>query len=146
MALDYTLDVSSKVPVPLPSPPWVDSWARGGCRSKRRAGSTDATVSHQSEEHHLALCLLMLSHGVRGDTLENNGSTVVKGVAAVKASSQGYECSVCDKVYASYQALGGHKTSTSRNCRRRLRAATKRHPTAARTLRRRRRCGRRGRR
>jgi hypothetical protein len=102
MALDYTLDVRSKLPVPPPSPPQVDSWARGGRRSKRRA---DAAVSHQSEEEHLALCLLMLSRGVRGYTSENGGA------AAAKASSQGYECSVCGKVYASYQALGGHKTS-----------------------------------
>jgi hypothetical protein len=109
MALDYALGVSSKPP---PSPPRVDSWARGGRRSKRRAGSADAVCGGQSEEEHLALCLLMLSRGVRGDINPEDAVASARsaGPAAAKAS-QGYQCSVCGKVYASYQALGGHKTS-----------------------------------
>ncbi|GJN32935.1 hypothetical protein PR202_gb21480 [Eleusine coracana subsp. coracana] len=105
------LDVSSisKPPVPPPSPPRVDSWARGGRRSKRRAGSADAAAHQQSEEEHLALCLLMLSRGVRGEADEDNAGAVNK--TATTAAAKGYECSVCGKVYASYQALGGHKTS-----------------------------------
>ncbi|GJN11168.1 hypothetical protein PR202_ga29341 [Eleusine coracana subsp. coracana] len=104
------LDVSSisKPPVPPPSPPRVDSWGRGGRRSKRRAGSADA-AHQESEEEHLALCLLMLSRGVRGGADEDNAGVVNK--SATTAAAKGYECSVCGKVYASYQALGGHKTS-----------------------------------
>ncbi|OEL18374.1 hypothetical protein BAE44_0020608 [Dichanthelium oligosanthes] len=123
MALDAALDVASKPPVPPPSPPRMDSWARGGRRSKRRAGSPSSGGgggggggAEQSEEEYLALCLLMLSRGVRGDDAEDGGGVVVAasksaGAAAAAKASQGYECSVCGKVYASYQALGGHKTS-----------------------------------
>ncbi|XP_062187724.1 zinc finger protein AZF3-like [Phragmites australis] len=111
MALE-ALDVSSKPPVPPPSPPPMDSWVRGGRRSKRRPGSAGGGAD-QSEEEYLALCLLMLSRGVRGDA-EDSGvarSVGAATAAAAKASQAGYECSVCGKVYASYQALGGHKTS-----------------------------------
>lgn len=127
MALDAALDVSSsKPPVPPPSPPRIDSWARGGRRSKRRAGSPASDggsgagggADHdQSEQEYLALCLLMLSRGLRGDA---EGAADVRSAgaaptAANKAGAQhhqhGYECSVCGKVYPSYQALGGHKTS-----------------------------------
>ncbi|PUZ72739.1 hypothetical protein GQ55_2G418800 [Panicum hallii var. hallii] len=116
MSPDATLDVSSKPPVPPPSPPRVDSWARGGRRSKRRAGSPGGGGgAEQSEEEYLALSLLMLSRGVRGDAAEDSGGVAAAakgaGAAAAKASQQGYECSVCGKVYPSYQALGGHKTS-----------------------------------
>ena len=117
MSLDAAVDVSSKPPVPPPSPPRVDSWARGGRRSKRRAGSpSGGGGADQSEEEYLALSLLMLSRGVRGDAGEGGGvvAAAAKGggaAAAAKAAGQGYECSVCGKVYPSYQALGGHKTS-----------------------------------
>ena len=117
MSLDAAVDVSSKPPVPPPSPPRVDSWARGGRRSKRRAGSpSGGGGADQSEEEYLALSLLMLSRGVRGDAGEGGGvvAAAAKGAGAAavaKAAGQGYECSVCGKVYPSYQALGGHKTS-----------------------------------
>ncbi|RLN34731.1 zinc finger protein 1-like [Panicum miliaceum] len=111
MSLNAALDVSSKPP----SPPRVDSWVRGGRRSKRRAGSLGGGGgAEQSEEEYLALSLLMLSRGVRGDAAGDGGGVVAAakgaGAAATKAG-QGYECSVCGKVYPSYQALGGHKTS-----------------------------------
>lgn len=73
MALDAALDVSGKPPVPPPSPPRIDSWARGGRRSKRRSGSPASDGASggddhdQSEKEYLALCLLMLSRGLRGD-------------------------------------------------------------------------------
>ncbi|CAN6168641.1 unnamed protein product [Urochloa humidicola] len=121
MAFDAALDVaSSKPPVPPPSPPRVDSWARGGRRSKRRAGSPSGSGggggAEQSEEEYLALSLLMLSRGVRGGGGSEDGGAIVAAAsktatAAAAKASQGYECSVCGKVYPSYQALGGHKTS-----------------------------------
>lgn len=122
MALEAVVDVSSisKAPVPPPSPPRIDSWARGGRRSKRRAGSpaaSDGADHDQSEQEYLALCLLMLSRGLRGDAGADARSAAAAPTAANKAGlgqhhhQNGYECSVCGKVYASYQALGGHKTS-----------------------------------
>lgn len=98
-------DVSRKSPAPPASPPRMDSWARGGRRTRRRGGGAE------SEDEYMALCLVMMARGVRGEAEED----VVRGVgvAAVAAATKahGYECSVCGKVYASYQALGGHKTS-----------------------------------
>ncbi|KAF7007764.1 hypothetical protein CFC21_022670 [Triticum aestivum] len=109
-----TDDVSRKSPVPPPSPPPMDSWARGGRRSRRRGGGGSGSASSggvaESEEEYLALSLLMLSRGVRGE-VEDGGIGGLKGVGAAPTKAQGYECSVCGKVYASYQALGGHKTS-----------------------------------
>ncbi|XBJ00310.1 hypothetical protein VPH35_020224 [Triticum aestivum] len=88
-------DVSRKSPVPpLPLPP-MDSWARGG----------PGAVA--SEEEYLALSLLMLARG----EVEDGGVGGVKCVETTPTKAQGYECSVCGKIYASYQALGGHKKS-----------------------------------
>ncbi|KAK1679157.1 hypothetical protein QYE76_040005 [Lolium multiflorum] len=101
-------EVSRKSPAPPASPPRIDSWARGGRRTKRRGGAGSASGSFgggaESEDEYVALCLVMMARGVRGDAED------VKGVAAPR-KPHGYECSVCGKVYASYQALGGHKTS-----------------------------------
>ncbi|KAL6856210.1 hypothetical protein ACP4OV_019012 [Aristida adscensionis] len=129
------LEVSSKskaaavpaVPVPPPSPPPMDSWARGGRRSKRRAGggggspSASASSGGESseEDEYLAICLVMLARGVREEDEEHGGgggATKAAGRAAAAAAAagkaaKGYGCSVCGKVYPSYQALGGHKTS-----------------------------------
>uniref|UniRef100_A0ACD5UK44 Uncharacterized protein n=1 Tax=Avena sativa TaxID=4498 RepID=A0ACD5UK44_AVESA len=110
-------DVSRKSPAPAPaSPPRMDSWARAGRRSRRRGGGGSGSGSFgsggESEDEYVALCLVMMARGVRGEAEED---AIVKGVGvnsvAAPAKAQGYECSVCGKVYASYQALGGHKTS-----------------------------------
>ncbi|KAM0871132.1 hypothetical protein ACQ4PT_039595 [Festuca glaucescens] len=91
----------------------MDSWARGGRRTRRRGGGGSASGSFgggaESEDEYVALCLVMMASGVRGEAEEDG---VVKGVGvAAPRKAHGYECSVCGKVYASYQALGGHKTS-----------------------------------
>ncbi|KAF8019935.1 hypothetical protein BT93_G0581 [Corymbia citriodora subsp. variegata] len=49
-----------------------------------------------SEEEYLALCLIMLARG---------------GGHPPEAPKLSYKCSVCDKAFPSYQALGGHKAS-----------------------------------
>jgi hypothetical protein len=83
----------------------MDSWARGGRRTKRRGGGASFGGGAESDDEYVALCLVMMARGVRGEV-----DDAVKGVAAPR-KPHGYECSVCGKVYASYQALGGHKTS-----------------------------------
>jgi|UniRef100_A0A804QA81 5-methylcytosine-specific restriction endonuclease McrA len=52
----------------------------------------------------------MFSHGLRdGDTTD---ATRAVGMGPTSANmADGYKCSVCEKVFTSYQALGGHKTS-----------------------------------
>ncbi|ONM39348.1 Zinc finger protein AZF1 [Zea mays] len=74
-----------------------------------------ATDDDQAEREYLASCLMPLSRG-----LCDGGATDAKRAGAAPTASNkadgqhhphGYECSMCSKVYASYQALGGHKTS-----------------------------------
>ncbi|XBI90446.1 hypothetical protein VPH35_028074 [Triticum aestivum] len=102
-------DVSKNSPVPPPSLPPIDSWARGGRRSRRcrGSGSIRSVDSAESEEEYLALSLLMLARG----KVEDGGVGGVKGMGMAPTKAQGYGCSVCGKIYASYQALGGHKKS-----------------------------------
>lgn len=54
-----------------------------------------------SEEEYLALCLIMLARG-------GEGGHPPPEAPSLKLS---YKCSVCDKAFPSYQALGGHKAS-----------------------------------
>jgi len=61
---------------------------------------------HRSEEENLALCLLMLSRG--GGKQRVQAPQPDSFAAPVPAE---FKCSVCGKSFASYQALGGHKTS-----------------------------------
>ncbi|XP_019156799.1 PREDICTED: zinc finger protein ZAT10 [Ipomoea nil] len=86
-------------------------WAKGK-RSKR-----PRSVERQpTEEEYLALCLIMLARSGGGSSAK-----AVEAPAAAprpppppQVSEQNkllYKCSVCDKAFGSYQALGGHKAS-----------------------------------
>ncbi|XP_057501822.1 zinc finger protein ZAT10-like [Actinidia eriantha] len=55
----------------------------------------------RTEEEYLALCLIMLARG-GATAVENNRNS---------ESPPSYKCSVCNKAFSSYQALGGHKAS-----------------------------------
>nr|BAA05076.1 zinc-finger DNA binding protein [Petunia x hybrida] len=96
----------------------LDSWVKGK-RSKRPRIETPP-----SEEEYLALCLIMLARSGNGTTPSSiPGSTDTttiskepekknRDVAPVyQETEQSYKCSVCDKSFSSYQALGGHKAS-----------------------------------
>ncbi|XP_074568666.1 zinc finger protein ZAT6-like [Curcuma longa] len=134
MAVDAMVpsDDGGETPTPTqqPSPPpppqayQLESWAKGK-RSKRPRASNSPSSSDESiterharsDEEHLALCLLMLSRGVRGSTLGpvsqlQLGNTARRDLAVTPPARtpQSYECSVCGKAFPSYQALGGHKT------------------------------------
>lgn len=74
-------------------------WAKR--KRSRRPADLDAHAS-PSEEEYLALCLIMLARGHR-----NGGDNGVPPPSLPPA----YNCPLCDKVFSSYQALGGHKTS-----------------------------------
>ncbi|XP_027362075.1 zinc finger protein ZAT10-like [Abrus precatorius] len=62
----------------------VEAWAKG----KRSKSSKRPT-----EEEYMALCLVMLAH-------DHNHS-----------HSHNHRCTLCNKAFRSYQALGGHKAS-----------------------------------
>ncbi|MFQ6630181.1 hypothetical protein Gotur_007466 [Gossypium turneri] len=101
---------------------YVDTWKKGK-RSKRQrddesSSSPPPPPPPTNEEEYLALCLIMLARG--GSTTENaatdggnddhrlSSSSSAPAPAALKLS---YKCSVCNKAFPSYQALGGHKAS-----------------------------------
>lgn len=78
-----------------------------------------------TEEEYLALCLIMLARGGRDNSISTSTSTIpprhrsptpTPTTAPAQAPSSteqklGYKCSVCNKTFNSYQALGGHKAS-----------------------------------
>ncbi|KAK1276620.1 Zinc finger protein ZAT10 [Acorus gramineus] len=75
--------------------PYVEGWAKKK-RTKRPRPPT--------EEEYLALCLVMLARGGAATTTSANGHPT-------PPPKLSYKCSVCDKAFPSYQALGGHKAS-----------------------------------
>ncbi|GFY86009.1 6 [Actinidia rufa] len=79
----------------------LESWTKGK-RSKRPRMENPPT-----EEEYLALCLIMLARGGGG------GATAPPPSQPSNSSEPKpvYKCSVCDKAFSSYQALGGHKAS-----------------------------------
>lgn len=96
---------------------YLESWTKGK-RSKRQR-SMDNPVNPPTEEEYLALCLIMLARGgAAGDStttsLRKHSSTPPRPSTSSE-SKLVYKCSVCDKAFGSYQALGGHKASHRKN-------------------------------
>ncbi|KAL5071806.1 hypothetical protein RYX36_022693 [Vicia faba] len=84
-------------------------------RSKRSRSCT--------EEEYLALCLIMLARGTTTTTTNRHSfkplPTTTTTTTADNNIKLSYKCSVCNKEFSSYQALGGHKASHrkhSTNC------------------------------
>lgn len=87
-------------------------WTKGK-RSKR---ARSAEQPQPTEEEYLAWCLIMLARGGGGASTfpsppppPPTSSTLQR--QDFDAPKLLYKCSVCDKAFASYQALGGHKAS-----------------------------------
>lgn len=104
-----------------------DSWNKGKRSKRPRATtSTDSDVTHPSEpeqpteEEYLAYCLMLLSRG-RTNTTAATTSTATAAAATQSPplpplhQSVSHKCSVCNKGFSSYQALGGHKASHRKN-------------------------------
>ncbi|KAA8528466.1 hypothetical protein F0562_035821 [Nyssa sinensis] len=87
---------------------YFESWTKGK-RSKR------PRIDHPpTEEEYLALCLIMLARGVGGKggaSLREKSSPSPPPRSTSSESKLIYTCSVCNKAFGSYQALGGHKAS-----------------------------------
>ncbi|PIN12402.1 hypothetical protein CDL12_14978 [Handroanthus impetiginosus] len=102
-----------------PTPPSfqfeVEPWTKGK-RSKRPR-------TEPTEEEYLALCLIMLARGGAASAStsdvvphQKNSQTQTRPpprpvMAPVDSSKLVYKCSVCNRAFGSYQALGGHKAS-----------------------------------
>ncbi|KAE9618660.1 hypothetical protein Lal_00047559 [Lupinus albus] len=89
-----------------------EAWAKRK-RSKRPRLDTPPT-----EEEYLALCLIMLAQSGNNNETESTSSKSQQpqqqkeeheSLPVVKVMS--HRCSVCNKAFSSYQALGGHKAS-----------------------------------
>ncbi|KAL8492105.1 hypothetical protein ACS0TY_023650 [Phlomoides rotata] len=88
----------------------LETWTKG--KRTKRPRSLEPT-----EEEYLALCLIMLARGGPASTSaaapphHPKVRPSLPPAASSDPSKLVYKCSVCDKAFASYQALGGHKAS-----------------------------------
>lgn len=98
---------------------YLESWTKGKRTKRPRVDQPP------SEEEYLAFCLMLLARGGRRDSLPASNSSVSPpqhrenspaALSIVPPQTQLlYKCSVCDKAFGSYQALGGHKASHRKN-------------------------------
>lgn len=94
-------------------------WTKG--KRSKRARSVEQPQPQPTEEEYLAWCLIMLARGGAGNRSGGGASTLPSPPPPPTSSTLPrqdfdapkllYKCSVCDKAFASYQALGGHKAS-----------------------------------
>ncbi|KAJ0243928.1 Zinc finger protein ZAT6 [Hirschfeldia incana] len=85
-----------------------------GKRSKRSRTDFDRSLT---EDEYIALCLMLLARdGDRTRDLDlPSSSSSPPSLLPIPTSTLIYKCSVCDKEFSSYQALGGHKASHRKN-------------------------------
>lgn len=83
----------------------LEPWIKRSRRSKR--------PRLDSDDEYLAFCLLMLARGRIPSDPAADGANSMLSLAppAPPTLKLSYSCSVCSKVFSSYQALGGHKAS-----------------------------------
>ncbi|MGI4694212.1 C2H2-type zinc finger protein, partial [Klebsiella pneumoniae] len=91
----------------------LESWTKGKrskrCRTNHQACSEDDQhSSYTQDDEYLALCLVMLAHD--GDKSVFPAKSLTSSPEP-ESSNIFYTCTVCNKAFASYQALGGHKAS-----------------------------------
>lgn len=124
MALEALNSTTEPAP-PFQSPPprhrrhQESSWNKGK-RSKRPCGGIHEPIN---EDEYLALCLIMLARGAAASASTSTAHQQSKNSpnqlarlpspppAAESVENLVYKCSVCNKAFRSYQALGGHKAS-----------------------------------
>ncbi|XP_050265104.1 zinc finger protein ZAT10-like [Quercus robur] len=92
----------------------LDSW------TKRKRSKRSRFENPTTEEEYLALCLIMLARGGATEPATTSTEprhqtpppTVTSSAATTTTTTNPiYKCSVCNKAFSSYQALGGQKAS-----------------------------------
>ncbi|XP_047307216.1 zinc finger protein ZAT10-like [Impatiens glandulifera] len=88
----------------------ADSHSMELLTKKKRSKRTRSETPFMSEEEYTAFTLIMLS---RDNRVPFTPPVLTVGSAAgnLRSGIVSYKCSVCDKSFSSYQALGGHKAS-----------------------------------
>lgn len=108
-ALNSPTTATPFTPFEEPNLSYLDTpWTKGK-RSKR----SRMDQSSCSEEEYLAFCLIMLA---RSGNNNSNNSTAKQNLSDTESAplttvKLSHKCSVCNKAFSSYQALGGHKAS-----------------------------------
>ncbi|KAE8687692.1 putative ATP-dependent Clp protease proteolytic subunit [Hibiscus syriacus] len=82
----------------------IDTWKKGKLSKRQR---NDSPIQPTTEEEYIALCLIMLARG----RSPSSSPPPPAAAAPPLPLNLSYKCSVCNKAFPSYQALGGHKTS-----------------------------------
>ncbi|XP_028780605.1 zinc finger protein ZAT10-like [Neltuma alba] len=98
----------------------IEAWTKGK-RSRRHRFDQNPP---SAEEEYLAICLLMLAQG--GGANPNTTSSSSPDPSSASPVKLSYKCSVCNKSFPSYQALGGHKASHRKSS-----SSSDHHPPAA---------------
>ncbi|KAK7351596.1 hypothetical protein VNO77_11162 [Canavalia gladiata] len=83
-------------------------WAK---RKRSKRPRMDHHHPSMTEEEYLAFCLIMLARGGGSGISTAKPATSVNESAPQPTANLSYKCSVCNKAFSSYQALGGHKAS-----------------------------------
>ncbi|PNX72446.1 zinc finger protein ZAT10-like [Trifolium pratense] len=112
-ALNSPTTATPFTPFEEPNHSYIDAapWTKGKRSKRSRMDQSSCT-----EEEYLALCLIMLA---RSGNNNNNNKIITLPTAVKPALSDtesapaklSHKCSVCNKAFSSYQALGGHKAS-----------------------------------
>ncbi|KAJ8762599.1 hypothetical protein K2173_008038 [Erythroxylum novogranatense] len=105
-----------------PTPQYVQgesSWTK-----RKRSKRSRFDVQQPTEEEYLALCLIMLARGGNSASTSSSSSpphhlhnSPILALPTTSSEQQkvSYKCTICNKEFPSYQALGGHKASHRKN-------------------------------
>ncbi|XP_020210754.1 zinc finger protein ZAT10 [Cajanus cajan] len=106
MALEALQSPTAHTPFEEPNLSCLEApWAK---RKRSKRSRMDPPHPSCTEEEYLALCLVMLARGGNAAAVSAVKPALADDNSAPKLS---YKCSVCNKAFSSYQALGGHKAS-----------------------------------
>ncbi|KAF5739467.1 zinc finger protein ZAT10 [Tripterygium wilfordii] len=90
---------------PFEDPKLVEAWV------KRKRSKRPRLDHAPTEEEYLALCLIMLARGTTASERHYSPAPPPPRPSVTLDQKLSYKCSVCNKAFSSYQALGGHKAS-----------------------------------